>query len=56
MPFRHIYGSAARLLVRYDGRLCAQTAALQTVWLAAFLSLAILIHRRGVRKLNVNGG
>lgn len=56
LPFRHIFGSAARLLVRFDPNLFLRTVGLQACWSMAILGLVVLVYRLGVRKLNVNGG
>ena len=56
LPFRLVFAGAARLAVRFDAALYAATIAAQLAWLLPAAALAVLIFRRGVRKLNVNGG
>lgn len=56
LPFRLVYAGAARLAVRYDAVIAGRIFMAQIVWLAPLMGIAVLVYRKGVRKLNVNGG
>ncbi|MGE5598754.1 MAG: ABC transporter permease, partial [Bacteroidota bacterium] len=56
LPFRLIFAGPARLLVRFDRQMLIGILAAQATWLPLFAGLTAMLYRRGVRKLNVNGG
>ncbi len=56
LPFRLAFASSARLAVKFDWPLLWQTIAAQGCWLLLLGGLALAVYRKGVRKLNVNGG
>ncbi len=56
LPFRLVYAGAARLGVKFEAAMLASTLAGQICWLLPLAVATLFIYRRGVRKLNVNGG
>ncbi|MBI2940708.1 MAG: ABC-2 family transporter protein [Chloroflexi bacterium] len=56
LPFSSIAYGPARLVAGFDTALWATTVATQLFWLAALVGLVALLYRRGVRRVNINGG
>jgi ABC-2 type transport system permease protein len=56
LPFSAITYAPARLSAGFDVRLAVGTFATQLGWLAVLGCLAALVYRRGVRRVNINGG
>ncbi|WP_296978686.1 ABC-2 family transporter protein [Thermobacillus sp. ZCTH02-B1] len=56
LPFRAVLYFPARTGVAFDGGTLARFLLAQWGWAAALALLCLFMYRRGVRKLNVNGG
>lgn len=56
LPFPYITYGPARLMVAFSWERFLQTAAVQAVYIALSVLLAIAVYRKGVRQVNVNGG
>jgi len=56
LPFQAVLYFPARTGVAFDGGRLAEFVLVQWGWAAALAVLCAFIYRRGVRKLNVNGG
>ncbi len=56
LPFSYITYGPARLVIAFSWERFLQTAAVQAVYIALAVLLAILVYRKGVRQVNVNGG
>ncbi|AJY77864.1 ABC transporter permease [Paenibacillus beijingensis] len=56
LPFRAVLYFPARIGVAFDARLLAEFAAIQAAWIGALAAFVVWLYRKGVRKLNVNGG
>jgi len=56
LPFASMYYSAARLLVRFDAGLFYQFLLTQCIWIAIAIGITMLLFRKGVRNVELNGG
>jgi len=56
LPFAAMYYSAARLLVKFDAGLFERYLLTQCVWIAVAMTIAIVLFRKGVRNVELNGG
>ena len=56
LPFAAMYYSASRLLVQFDEKLFEQYLVTQCVWIAIASAIAIVLFRKGVRNVELNGG
>lgn len=56
LPFRAVLYFPARSAVAFDVLKLAGFALIQAAWIGALAALVVWIYRKGVRKLNVNGG
>ncbi|WP_248927765.1 ABC transporter permease [Paenibacillus hamazuiensis] len=56
LPFRAVLYFPSKTAVRFDGAALLEMIWVQLLWIAALLAAVLLIYRRGVTKLHVNGG
>lgn len=56
LPFSYITYGPARLVIAFTWERFLQTAAAQAAYMALFALLAVLVYRKGVKMVNVNGG
>lgn len=56
LPFAYITWAPARMTVEFTWRHAATALPIQALWAAAFIALSMLLYRRGVRKVHVQGG
>jgi ABC-2 type transport system permease protein len=56
LPFAAITYAPARLVAHAGVATAASTVGVQSLWLALFALAAVALYRRGVRRLNANGG
>lgn len=56
LPFQAVAYFSAKTAVQFEANEWLRMLAVQGLWIAALLTLAFAIYRRGVRKLHVNGG
>lgn len=55
-PFYHVFAAPAHLLVSSSPGEFARCVAWQSAWLLLFVGLSRLVFRRGVRRVDANGG
>jgi ABC-2 type transport system permease protein len=55
-PFAHMYYGPARILVKYDPDLFIQYLTTQIVWLVVIALVTILIYKKGIKNVSINGG
>ncbi|WP_374712472.1 ABC transporter permease [Symbiobacterium terraclitae] len=56
LPFRHMIGGPAELFVHFSWSGAAELLLNQALWLAVFGLVCAGIYRRGVRRVDLNGG
>ncbi|MFD2172098.1 ABC transporter permease [Tumebacillus lipolyticus] len=56
LPFQAIVYFAAKTAVQFDGVAMIKMIGIQALWVLLITSVLVLIYKRGVKKLNVNGG
>ncbi len=56
LPFSYVTYVPAKLTVAFSLESFIRGFSIQLIYLAAFFLLALLVYRRGAKKLNVNGG
>lgn len=56
LPFKHLMYGPAKLMVKYSWAEFLIVVKGQVLWLAVFGVIAALVYRRGVSRVNVNGG
>ena len=56
LPFSYVYWAPAKIFVNYSPALCLELIPRQALWAAAAAAAALLCYRRGIRRLQVNGG
>ncbi len=56
LPFQAIVYFAAKTAVQFDGVAMIKMIGIQALWVLLISCVLVLIYKRGVKKLNVNGG
>lgn len=56
LPFQAIVYFPAKMAVQFDAGLIGHMLGVQAIWIAVLSVLLTMIYRKGVKKLNVNGG
>lgn len=56
LPFQAVIYFSAKTAVAFDGHALVRMFVIQALWIALFSGALALMYRKGVRKLNVNGG
>lgn len=56
LPFAQLYYGAARIIVNFDFSLFQKFLFFQVIWIILFTVIAILLFRKGVKNVSINGG
>jgi ABC-2 type transport system permease protein len=56
LPFSQLFYSAASIIVNFDMQTVERFLMIQGFWIGIFLTIVIMMFRRGIRNVSINGG